>query len=228
MKSSMHFESMRTWRHLNIDDVSFFESIDILRRDLDEDRIVVLFIYGKPIEKLGLRNKTLRRALLRYLLARFLNIEVGSVPLSILPNGKPVCPLLFFNHSNKEDSWLYGFSRKREIGVDVEKVEKKWNADKIIDIFFSVEAQKAYYSTPIAERARCFFRLWTAREALAKCLGSPFAHANYPINIHTTSVNKYQLAVAVKARHFRVTLAMFPLFPCHEPIQVMFGMEGAG
>jgi 4'-phosphopantetheinyl transferase len=85
----------------------------------------------------------LRRAGLRILLARYLDIEPDRVGFTFSPRGKPEIatpdgdPGLRFNLSDSADLALVGIVRGRRIGVDVEHARRVREMDSIARRHFS-------------------------------------------------------------------------------------------
>jgi 4'-phosphopantetheinyl transferase len=109
------------------------------------------------------RRFIVARATLRRLLAARLSSRPESIELAYGPHGKPRLRAgeLRFNVSHSEDLALYAFSRRREVGVDIEAVREVPEADRIAPDWFS----------PADYRRFGFLGCWTRREALAKGLG---------------------------------------------------------
>jgi 4'-phosphopantetheinyl transferase len=71
------------------------------------------------------------------------------------------------SHSNKIA--LFGFTKNREIGVDVEYVKQLPDADKIAKRFFSSQENLIYQESP--KKPAAFYHCWTRKEAFIKAIG---------------------------------------------------------
>lgn len=59
----------------------------------------------------------------------------------------------------------------RKIGVDLEKIRVVEGLEDLARRHFSTREFEALMQKSVEERSRFFFECWTAREAVAKCLG---------------------------------------------------------
>jgi 4'-phosphopantetheinyl transferase len=117
------------------------------------------------------------RALLRIILANYTKIEPGDLSFSYSEKGKPslspnhAADSLTFNLSHSGGIALYGFSRHRDLGVDVEQVRRDYEVDGIARRFFSECEQEQLAHLAPADRPEAFFRCWTRKEAYIKATG---------------------------------------------------------
>jgi 4'-phosphopantetheinyl transferase len=117
------------------------------------------------------------RALLRTILAAFLNIDAKELRFSYSKKDKPfVGPAhadsgMTFNMSHSGGIALYAFGRRREIGVDVEQIRSDLDIEPIARRFFSVLEQQQLAALPEDARVDAFFRCWTRKEAYIKAIG---------------------------------------------------------
>jgi 4'-phosphopantetheinyl transferase len=88
--------------------------------------------------------------------------------------GKPAlaenCDLRF-NISHSGDQVLYGITKDREIGVDIEEIRTVENADQIVERFFSPHERIAFLALPANMKDEAFFTIWTRKEAYIKAQG---------------------------------------------------------
>lgn len=115
------------------------------------------------------------RGTLRSLLGRYLALAPEAVPLTVQAGGKPVLasdtPLsLHFNvtHSGRYGMVAVAGSR---VGVDLEECRQVPYESDLVQRFFSHEERTCYVGLPPALRTEAFFRGWTCKEALLKCVG---------------------------------------------------------
>lgn len=118
------------------------------------------------------------RGLLRLLLGASLGRPPHSLCFVANAYGKPALADtegLHFNLSHCRDMALIGLSCAAPLGVDVERIRPLPDRDALIAHCFS-RAEQAWLSCqPPASQERDFFRLWTAKEAVLKALGSGLA-----------------------------------------------------
>jgi 4'-phosphopantetheinyl transferase len=124
---------------------------------------------------------TAGRAVLRSILARYLNIDPSRVQFSRGPHGKPVLTTdgggdaLCFNLSHSSDVALCAVARGRDVGVDVERVRADINVDLIAERFFSEREIAALRLLPPENKQKAFFTCWVRKEAYLKAKGDGLA-----------------------------------------------------
>jgi len=121
------------------------------------------------------RNQfVISRALLRRALGMYLRVEGPQIQFRTSTNGKPELANdygLRFNLSHTEGAMVFAITRKRCIGIDVERIRDNPDAMKLATRFFSVEEVQWLRSQPAAEISASFFRVWTGKEAYIKADG---------------------------------------------------------
>ena len=117
------------------------------------------------------------QGILRSLLGSYLDVEPGAVVFDRERNGKPMLSSrsgqgpIRFSMSRSGGLALYAFSRDKELGVDVERIDPIPEMDRIVERFFSPREIRDYYRIPVNGRAEAFFRCWTRKEAFLKATG---------------------------------------------------------
>jgi 4'-phosphopantetheinyl transferase len=122
------------------------------------------------------------RGLLRLLISHYLPLAPEQVAFQYGPHGKPKLhascqpteeePAVCFNLAHAADRVLFGFSRGRELGVDVEELSAMPDTEEIAQRFFSPPERAWLTAGRPEERAHRFFVLWTRKEAFLKAIGS--------------------------------------------------------
>ena len=120
------------------------------------------------------------RAILRSLLARYLNTPARQFTFDYGRRGKPQLadPALAswcFNLSHSQGLALYALALDHNVGIDVEALRTVPDADDIATQFFSPREAAEYLALPPAQREQAFFHCWTQKEALIKAVGEGFA-----------------------------------------------------
>ena len=113
---------------------------------------------------------------LRSLIAEYLNLNPAAVTFQCNLHGKPYlggecADALFFNISHSHHLALFAFSRNREIGVDVERIDARVTCDQITERYFSPMEANALRALPPGQQAEAFFLGWTRKEAFVKARG---------------------------------------------------------
>jgi 4'-phosphopantetheinyl transferase len=128
------------------------------------------------------RRFIVARARLRELLGARLRVRPETVELVYGPHGKPALAPGFsdsdlrFNVSHCDDLAVCAFSKRREIGIDVEAVHWFPDAEEIASRFFSRLENEAFRALEPLERPLGFFNCWTRKEAFIKALGDGLDH----------------------------------------------------
>ncbi|MFA6945122.1 MAG: 4'-phosphopantetheinyl transferase superfamily protein [Pedobacter sp.] len=112
---------------------------------------------------------TSRRAALRILLSRYLDIPAPEIEFITGVNKKPEIKAqlssIQFNLSHSGDQILIAISDKA-VGVDIERIDPDFNFSDILKHSFS--EQEIEYMEQKGNRRELFFKLWTRKEALTK------------------------------------------------------------
>ncbi len=121
------------------------------------------------------------RGILRTILGCYLGVEPSLLHFCSGKNGKPRLAhtlgngTIHFSLSHSEGIVLYGFTRGREIGVDIERVRDIPEMDQIAEQFFSVKENDIFRSLPENKKKGAFFNCWTRKEAFIKAIGDGFS-----------------------------------------------------
>src|SRR5262245_45291732 len=118
------------------------------------------------------------RATLRALLGRHLNIDPAAVRLRRGVRGRPELDMPDapdFNVSHTGNVALIGIGvalqRGERIGVDIERADRKVNADSLARRVLTQRERDALTNLDVDARRRRFLRLWTCKEAMSKATG---------------------------------------------------------
>ena len=116
----------------------------------------------------------LAHGILRTLLSCYTKTKPNSHYFISNPYGKPALSekgTPCFNMSHSGSQILYGFTREREIGVDIELVKSIENIDQIIDRYFSKREKLEFSKLPDHLLKEAFYTCWTRKEAFIKAQG---------------------------------------------------------
>lgn len=113
------------------------------------------------------------RSALRSILADHLGTRPAAIEFAYSSHGKPYIAgfPLHFNLSHSGDLALIAVSRRREVGVDIEKVRPTGDLAALARRFFSLEECLAIDAAPPVDRVAAFYRCWTRKEAYLKARG---------------------------------------------------------
>jgi len=117
----------------------------------------------------------LSRVLVRTTLSRYEPVNAKAWAFSVGEHGKPAVssPLssLRFNLSHAEDYIVLAVSRHRDIGVDIEYMQRKASYLKIAAEYFSKMENANLSALPKAAQRARFYDFWTLKEAYLKACG---------------------------------------------------------
>ncbi len=120
------------------------------------------------------------RVLLKRILAGYLGDAPQTLRLAagaegkphlIDPAGRPRCDLRF-NLSHTGAVWVLAVRRDAEVGVDVERTTRRADVDGVAQRIFHPGERAVLGRLPAGEAKFAFFRVWSTREALVKCMGA--------------------------------------------------------
>ena len=113
------------------------------------------------------------QAVLRMLLAAYLELEPADVKIGTHKKGKPYLihdRPVFFNISNSNDLCVYAFSCDAEVGIDIEKIRDLPDIDQLIEKNLT-RRERSYLIKDPAQKLNWFFRFWTFKESYLKAIG---------------------------------------------------------
>lgn len=119
-----------------------------------------------------------RRAALRTILARYLEIAPRDVEFTVDEFGKPSVIVpdgsaeLSFNASHSGTVAAIAITRLGRIGIDIERLRPLPEAESIAARFFTANEAVALAALSSEDRVNGFFNAWTRKEAVVKALGA--------------------------------------------------------
>jgi 4'-phosphopantetheinyl transferase len=123
------------------------------------------------------RRFIVARAALRTILGQYELLEPGRLRFRYGPQGKPFLVDqserngLKFNIAHSHELALLGFTRGRELGVDLEYIRPLKDLDQIAARFFSARENAVLKKLPSSQRQVAFYTCWTRKEAYIKAIG---------------------------------------------------------
>jgi 4'-phosphopantetheinyl transferase len=115
------------------------------------------------------------RGWLRCLLGHYLRRPPEEISFVYGPQSKPVIAGsdsgIQFNVSHSADLGVLAFCRDREVGVDVELIEQRFDVLDLARSCFSSVEQTSLKNLPSDQKLERFFQFWTAKESYIKALG---------------------------------------------------------
>ena len=140
------------------------------------------------------------RALLRKLLAAYLEVGAGELQICYAEKGKPSLEdsrmsSLKFNLAHSHEFAIYAFAWNREVGIDLEFMREDLADEKVAERFFSQSEIKSLSELPAELRKRGFFDCWTRKEAYIKARGEGLS---IPLNEFDVSLQPGEVAALLR------------------------------
>lgn len=121
------------------------------------------------------RRYIVTHGMLRNILGNYLKSAPAEIEFSSNEYGKPALSgeirKIHFNLSHSSGISAMMFSATSEIGIDIEKMDPKFNFKLISEAYFS-RAENNFLDMNPVEACERFYTIWTRKEALLKALGT--------------------------------------------------------
>jgi len=133
----------------------------------DRDKQKYIFVHGLLRELIGIR----------------LGMPPDRIKFFYGNSGKPYLhpgptnSKLHFNLSHSRDYVSFAFSKYAEVGIDIEALDEKNDADAVASHVFSPKELEMYSALSSASKLQGFFNCWTRKEAFVKALGAGLDYA---------------------------------------------------
>jgi 4'-phosphopantetheinyl transferase len=111
--------------------------------------------------------------MLREILSGYLETTPAQVRFSYNAYGKPAVQdsRVRFNVSHSGGWALFAVTERREVGIDIERIDARVAQEQIPERFFSAWEAAQLRALPVAQQTDAFFRCWTRKEAYIKARG---------------------------------------------------------
>lgn len=147
------------------------------------------------------RRYVVARGLLRVILGQYLRRAPASLHFRYGAHGKPhvAAPevALQFNLSHAGDVVLYAVTRRRRVGIDVERLDRLEDIASLALRVFSAREQAVFRRLPPEKRRAAFFACWTRKEAFIKAIGDGFS---FPLEAFDVTVAPETPAALLRTR----------------------------
>ncbi len=115
------------------------------------------------------------RGLLRELIGAYLDTDPAALRFRFGALGKPSLAQagidLCFNFSDSQRRGLFAFAWRRELGVDLECLDRQVNYERIAVRKFARTESRALLALPAIQRRDAFLACWTRKEGFGKAKG---------------------------------------------------------
>lgn len=166
----------------NVSFLDFSNEIAFLTNVLSPDEIERARAYKLLADQ---HRFILGRGLLKYLIAKYLNIQIQDVQILYGLWGKPcITPKkrLYFNISHSGNYALYAFTRRYEVGIDLEYINTNMALDEIVTTIFSKEDLTYWETLGKQDKIYMFFKYWVYKEAFLKAKGKGWLDEETTLN----------------------------------------------
>ena len=132
------------------------------------------------------------RGMLREILSFYLGGKPNTIQFQYSLYGKPSLHPYFnehisppksseikFNVSHSNAIALFGITKYRQIGIDVEYTKPLPDMDKVAERFFGFQENLKYQQLPKKQKLTGFYHCWTRKEAFIKAIGEGLS---YPLD----------------------------------------------
>lgn len=139
---------------------------------------------------------TLSRGILRSLLAEYLGEDPQKIEILYGLWGKPCLPeekALSFNLSHSGDYALYAFTRRYEVGIDVEYIDESLEVEDMARSVFSTTEFSHWKVLNAQEKIHYFFKHWVSKEAFLKASGKGWLESRHDLTLTKTNDLKQEL-----------------------------------
>lgn len=120
------------------------------------------------------RNFIAARGVLRSMIGKYLEINPAEISFQYNEFGKPDIAgnyPLNFNISHSQNMAVFAFTKRFNIGIDVEYVNPDVEVKEIAGNFFSTNEIANLFALPDKQQTLGFFNCWTRKEAFIKAVG---------------------------------------------------------
>ena len=133
-------------------------------------------------------------ALLRYQLARILQVPPETLVINKTQSGKPYLvdyPELVFNISHSTELFLIAISTHCQLGVDIEFCKPRHNIEGLVHKCFSSIEREYWFQLFEPERLTAFYKFWTRKEAFVKATGHGIVLGLDKCVINPNNINQF-------------------------------------
>lgn len=126
------------------------------------------------------RNYIVSRSILKQLLSGFLQVNAREIEFKYCKNGKPFLedyPNLRFNSSHSGEAFVIGFAAGKDIGVDIESLQRPLNISKLQSFLFTPAELRSFNDLNHFQKQQTFINCWTKKEAILKASGEGLTRA---------------------------------------------------
>jgi len=176
------------------------------------------------------KKSIISRALLRYILSLYIDINPNEIKFIYNKHGKPYLDIkqnsnnINFNLSHSNNLIVYAIAKNQELGIDVEKFRNNFDINKLAKRYFSENELSIFEKVSENKKIKIFFSIWTKKEAFLKAKGMGIYTPLNKINVSSNFIEdnnelwqfenlkinyKYSTKLAVKNKDYSVKYFLF-------------------
>jgi 4'-phosphopantetheinyl transferase len=136
---------------------------------------------------------------LKILISKYLDTEPQRVEFKYNKQGKPSLSFskntinLQFNLSHSNKLGMFAFTKDNSVGVDIEEMRELSNLEDMTEICMSEFEKRWFSKLPPETRNENFFKVWTAKEAFLKAIGTGLSLPMTEVEFNLLSLDDLQL-----------------------------------
>ncbi len=156
------------------------------------------------------RRFTVARAMLRVILARYLNISPLALEFTYNQQGKPSLlndPSLQFNLSHSGELALLGVGKDHPLGIDLEFFSAR-PYEGIGKNLFSALENESLNRLNNTLKPLAFFHIWTQKEALIKACGLGLSYPTQQVDVPILPSPQHEIFDSLHKKNWKMTSFM--------------------
>ncbi|WP_317897861.1 4'-phosphopantetheinyl transferase family protein [Aurantibacillus circumpalustris] len=158
---------LHLWRY-TLDEAEYYKEKSQPLLSKDEQQRCSRFV--NEAEKI---RYTCNHRFVRQVLAKYINQPASEINFNLSDKGKPFLENsdILFNYSYRTTFGLLGISKRREIGIDIEKMKLLHDLKTFADFSFSEKEKEIIFKSSDETFQDTLFTFWTFKEAMIKAIG---------------------------------------------------------
>jgi 4'-phosphopantetheinyl transferase len=155
------------------------------------------------------------RAVLRKLIARYINVFPEDILFNYTEYGKPYLYAnnpsqeLKFNLAHSKNSIVYGFTKNIDVGVDIEFINRDFVIDNLVQYCCSKQEQCELLKLSYNQKHSFFYKLWVLKEAFVKAIGLGLSYDLRQVHIKFGKDDLIYPIDIINNNKINLTLGMF-------------------
>ena len=144
------------------------------------------------------KNYIISHGLMRCFLSQFTGIDPSEIEYSFGPFGKPflVSGEIRFNMSHSHNAVAYAFSKKADVGIDIEYVRPNVTLDQLpLDFLSELQIEDFFLIDQSENKKNYFYKKWSQLESYLKAHGIGIGHKIKEIKFDFINWKCYEISI---------------------------------